>query len=404
MSQLGRRRSVVGFAMVVAALVVAACSSAPRGTGSSAGGGPDPIFVDQVTTSPKESGPSALAAALGRRVDGLPVPVVEPDAFTAGGPPPDGIPPIDVPTFERAGDIAYLADNEPVLTIEIGGEARAYPVQVMIWHEIVNDTISGVPVAVTYCPLCNSALAYDRRVGTRVLSFGTSGLLWKSALVMYDRQTESLWSHFTGEAVAGVLTHTELETFPVATSAWGAWRAAHPDALVLSRQTGFDRDYGANPYPGYDDLTSRPFLFEGQVDGRFTAMTRVVGIERDGEAVAVALVELRSRRVVAVDLASTALTVWWQPGTASALDRAQIANGDDVGSTGVFAATLDGRTLSFSSRGDDFVDAQTATTWNRFGVAVSGPLTGARLEPVTHVDTFWFAWGAFRPDTAVAPN
>ena len=122
-------------------------------------------------------------------------------------------------------------------------------------------TVGGVPVAVTYCPLCNSAVAYDRRVDDQIVEFGTSGMLLNSSLVMYDRQTETLWSHFTGEGIVGELTGSQLVTFPVSTVPWGLWRDANPDGLVLSRDTGFDRSYGRNPYPGYDDVNGQPFLF-----------------------------------------------------------------------------------------------------------------------------------------------
>jgi len=137
-----------------------------------------------------------------------------------------------------------------VLSLTLGTETRAYPVQVLIWHEIVNDTVAGTPVAVTYCPLCNSALAFDRRVAGRVVSFGTSGRLYQSDLVMYDRQTESLWPQLELRAVAGMLTGTTLRPYPVSTVAWADWRRANPDGWVLSRETGHARDYGRNPYVG----------------------------------------------------------------------------------------------------------------------------------------------------------
>jgi Protein of unknown function (DUF3179) len=248
--------------------------------------------------------------------------------------------------------VGFLADDEPVLALAVAGEARAYPVQVLIWHEIVNDTLAGIPTAVTYCPLCNSAVAYDRRLGDRVLEFGTSGMLYNSALVMYDRQTESLWSHFTGEAVIGHLTGAPLEIYPMATVSWADWHDAHPNGLVLSRDTSFDRDYGRNPYPGYDDVDSSPFLFEGEVDGRLAAMERIVAIERDGEAVAVRLDELDDAGVLEVEVGDTTLVAWVEPGTASALDAGSVSAGRDVGATGVFEPIADGRRLGFQ-RDDD---------------------------------------------------
>ena len=397
--------------LLVVPVVFAACGSAAEGgDGSSAEPAPeatvsDPavsaVTVEQVESSPVDVTVSGLDIGRGGSGDDAPEPLVDVDEIRSGGPPPDGIPPIDEPRFVATAEADFLADNEPVIALEIDGDARAYPVQILTWHEIVNDTVGGVPVAVTYCPLCNSALTYDRRVDDRVLDFGTSGLLWNSALVMYDRQTESLWSHFTGTAVVGELTGTELETFPSATVPWGLWRDEHPDGLVLSQDTGFNRSYGRNPYPGYDDVNSRPFLFEGEVDGRYTAMTRLVGVEIDGEALGVPLQTLRDDRVVAAAVGDTDVVVFWQPGTASALDTADIANGDDVGATGVFLPVIDGQELTFAATDAGFVDDQTGSTWNLLGTALAGPLAGQQLAAIAHVDTFWFAWGAFRPDSAV---
>lgn len=381
-----------------------AATSAPATNASAVAASPDAVVVEQVAESAREDGPSALDAARGQKVDGLPVSVIPLNELRSGGPPPDGIPPIDTPSFVRTASVDFLSDQEPVLALQIDGEARAYPVQILMWHEIVNDTFGTTPVAVTYCPLCNSAVAYDRRVGDRVLSFGTSGLLWNSALVMYDRQTESLWSHFIGSSIAGVLNETELTRFPVATVPWRVWKAAHPDGLVLSRDTGFDRTYGRNPYPGYDDADSEPLLFEGKVDDRYTAMTRVVGIEHDGASVALPLGTLRKNRTVRVTDAGKNLIVFWQEGAASALDDAKISDGTDIGATGVFVAEIDGRTLTFAPAEIGFTDNETGSSWNLLGHATAGPLVGKQLESVVHVDTFWFAWAAFQPKTTVVES
>ena len=275
--------------IVVLSLVAVACTSDGEQVTSGGNGGESsatPVTVEQVASTPEEDTASALT---NRFLDDHPEPLIDPDAMRSGGPPPDGIPPIDEPKFLRAEDVDFLEDTEPVLALTVGDESRAYPVQILIWHEIVNDTIDGIPVTVTYCPLCNSAIAFDRRLGDRILDFGTSGLLYNSALVMYDRQTETLWSHFTGEAAIGHLTGAVLDVLPMSTVSWEDWREANPEGLVLSRDTGFDRSYGTNPYPGYDDVTSSPFLFDGEVDGRFAAKERILGIERDGEAAAIRL-------------------------------------------------------------------------------------------------------------------
>jgi hypothetical protein len=356
--------------------------------------------VHQVAASPHEDVPSALDDP---NDDSFPKPLVDPNDVISGGPPPDGIPAIDEPKFLRTDQVDFLRDAEPVMALQIGDDARAYPMQIMTWHEIVNDTVDGMPVAATYCPLCNTAIAYDRRLGDRVLDFGTSGKLYNSALVMYDRQTESLWSQFTAQAIIGRLAGQKLKQYPVAIVSWADWRTAHPDGLVLSRDTVYRRDYGTNPYPGYDDIDSPAFLFTGKVDHRLAAKERVVGIQRDGDAVAVRLDKLTHRGVLQVDVAGTRLVVWVKPGTASALDAASLAAGRDVGATGVFVPVARGRELSFQRTGDGFVDNQTGSRWNVLGHAVAGPLTGAALEPVVHVDTFWFAWGSFLPDTRIVP-
>jgi hypothetical protein len=363
--------------------------------------GDEPFELENVVSSPVDVTVSGLAMHRNRIVPaGAPEPTVEFDEIRSGGPPPDGIPPVDEPRFLRVADVDFLADNEPVLALEIDGDARAYPVQIMTWHEIANDTVGGVPVAVSYCPLCNSAVAYDRRLGDRVLDFGTSGLLYNSALVMYDRQTETLWSHFTGEGIIGELTGTDLDVFPLATVSWQTFRDANPDGVVLSRETGFTRDYGRNPYPGYDDVDGVPFLFEGEVDGRYTALTRIVGIEDGDAAVGIPLADLQESEVVAGAIDGRPLVAFWAAGTSSALENSTIADGVDVGSTGVFVPEIDGTALTFSAQGDGtFTDAETGSTWNLLGEAVGGELAGARLDAYVHVDTFWFAWSTFRPDT-----
>jgi hypothetical protein len=358
------------------------------------------VEVEQVPSTATEPVPSALDDP---KAEGLPQPTIDVERFVSGGPPPDGIPAIDRPLFHPAGDVDFLDDREPVVAVEVDGDARAYPVQILIWHEIVNDTIGGEPVTVSYCPLCNSAIAYDRRLGDRVLDFGTSGLLYNSALVMYDRQTESLWSHFSAEAVAGVLTGEELGRRPTAMVAWSDWVGANPDGLVLSRSTGHRRDYGRNPYGGYDDIGQSPFLFDGDADGRLRPMTRVVGVEHGGEAVAVQLEPLLEAGVLDVSLGGRDLVVWARRGTASALDDARIPDGRDVGTTGVFDNRVDDRRLTFERAEDGFVDHQTGSRWNVLGHAVDGELAGRQLAAVPHVDTFWFAWAAFLPDTGVVP-
>jgi hypothetical protein len=220
---------------------------------------------------------------------------------------------------------------------------------------------------------------------------------------MYDRQTKSLWVQFLGKAVAGRLTGTELRAYPVATVSWRDWRAAHPDGWVLSRDTGFSRRYGTNPYPGYDDVGSSPFLSEGKTDGRLAAKERVVGIRRGTDAAAMVTSRLRTERVQEVEVGGQAVVVWLSAGTASALDSDQVRSGRDVGASGAFDPVVDGRHLHFEPAGDGFRDQETGTTWDVLGRATGGSLAGRSLTAVEHVDTFWFAWAAFVPKTRIVP-
>jgi hypothetical protein len=362
-----------------------------------------PFEIEQIAPSPTNVTVSGFDVYRSGDPQGTPTPTVGLNEIRSGGPPPDGIPPIDEPKFLRPSDVGFLADNEPVLAFEIDGDARAYPVQILMWHEVVNDTVAGIPVTITYCPLCNSAIAYDRRHDGQILDFGTSGLLYNSALVMYDRQTQTLWSHFIAQGIVGELTGQQLETFPLSTVAWSTWRDANPDGLVLSRDTGHRRDYGRNPYPGYDNVDGVPFLFQGLVDGRYTAMTRFVGVQDGDGAVGVPLIDLEATEVITGELAGESLVFLWTRGTASALDSSTLSEGSDIGSTGVFKSMLDGVALTFTTAGDgaNFIDDQTGSTWNILGQAIDGEMSGTRLEGVPHVDTFWFAWSTFHPDAAI---
>jgi hypothetical protein len=244
----------------------------------------------------------------------------------SGGPPKDGIPSIDEPAFRPASEIKSVAATEPVIRLEVNGDLRAYPLQVLTWHEIVNDTIGGVPVAVTYCPLCNAALVFNRTVAGATTTFGTTGMLRNSDLVMYDRKTQSWWQQFTGEAIVGSETGNELEMLPSRVVAFGDFAAEAPDGKVLVPNNPSMRAYGRNPYAGYDGA-ARPFLYNGEMPEGIGAMVRVVAIKDRGNPKAVSLVTLREKGEMSVG----DITLRWKPGVNSALDKGQIAKGRDVG-------------------------------------------------------------------------
>ena len=327
---------------------------------------------------------------------------VDYDEIFSGGVPKDGIRSIDRPKFIPIDpDPPWLADQEPVISLEVNGDARAYPIQILTRHEIVNDVVGGVPVIVTFCPLCNTAIAFDRTVNGRILEFGVSGLLRFSDLVMYDRSTETWWQQIGGEAIVGELTGTKLRQLPASIISWKDFRTTFPNGKLLSTDTGFNIAYGRNPYPGYDDINDLPFLFLGPEDGSLRAMERVVTVDMEGEAAAYPFLELENVLVVTDTVGGAPIAVFFAKGTVSGLDSNIIAFSRDVGAGVVYSRVVDGRELTFVSRGEEFVDNETGTTWSFLGQAIDGPLAGKNLEPVLHANHFWFAWAAFKPETRI---
>jgi hypothetical protein len=316
--------------------------------------------------------------------------------------PRDNIPSIDNPQFVSAEDAAaWLADNEPVLAFEHNGDARAYPLQILTWHEIVNDLVGDQPVAITYCPLCNSAIVFDSELDGQHYEFGTSGLLRFSDLIMYDRTTESLWQQFTGEAIVGDLTGNRLTFLPSSIVSFADFRQAHPEGQILSRDTGFSRPYGENPYVGYDSGAREPFAFRGIIDERLPATERVTAVSFDEVSIAYPRSIVAEMGIINDTRAGQDLAVFHRSGTSTALGSADIAQGEDIGATAVFDPSLNGQKLTFTKVDNRIVDDQTGSTWNILGQAVEGPLAGEELTPIVHGDYFWFAWAIFQPDTEV---
>ncbi len=241
----------------------------------------------------------------------------------SGGPPKDGIPALDAPQFQPVAAETTLVGREPVLALELDGATpRAYPLRYLTWHEIVNDTVEGRPVAVTFCPLCNSAPTFDRQVGDRVLSFGVTGKLRFSDMIMYDRETQSWWQQTIGTAIVGEMTGTQLTSLPSWIESWDSFARRNPEGLVM-RQPDYPRSYGTNPYRGYD-TSARPFLYSGDPPPHGIApLARVV---RVGDR-AWPLERLQE----AGEIREYGLRISWAAGTASALDSASIAQGRDIG-------------------------------------------------------------------------
>lgn len=264
-----------------------------------------------------------------------------------GGPPKDGIPSIDNPKFLNAS-AASLSKHDRILGVYENGIAKAYPIAILNYHEVVNDYFGDKAVVVTYCPLCGSGIAFDSQVNDKTLTFGVSGLLYNSDVLLYDRQTESLWSQLKYEAVSGSMLGNELEILNTANTTWGNWNQRHPKSLVLSENKGFIRDYSSNPYPGYDTST-RTYFPVNQEDDRFHPKEMVIGIEINKQTKAYPFSELEK---------------------------------------------LDGQFLE-----DTFADQKLKVKYNP--KAQSAEIFTADGKPLPAITNFWFAWFAFNPDTEV---
>jgi hypothetical protein len=333
--------------------------------------------------------------------------VIDIEELIPGCPERDCIPPIDDPVFASIAEAdGWLDARAPVAVVVEGEEARAYPLQILARHEIVNDEVGGRALAVTYCPLWNTAVLFDRVVDGEVVDFGVSGFLRHRNLVMWDRSSESLWLQATGEGLVGEGAGDVLTILPVPVMSWTDFKALAPAGAVLSRETGATFDYDLQAYAGYDPepgFWAR--LTSGGADGPLRPMDRVVAMGVEGAGVAVPFRALREARVIRTEVDATEVVVFWAEGTATVLDQATVADSRDVGAAGAFFAEVEGRRLRFSPEENGrFRDDITGSTWSVTGVAIDGPMAGARLEPVTYTNAFWFGWREFRPDTRVVTH
>jgi len=327
---------------------------------------------------------------------------VDPDEILSGGPPKDGIPAIDNPKFVSYEEaMPWLADNEPVVAFEYGGQARAYPLQILIYHKIVNDKVGGKAVAVTFCPLCNASIVFDSDVEGATLDFGTTGRLRNSDLIMYDRQTESWWQQFTGKGIIGDYTGTRLQQLPSQIISFAIFRDAFADGKVLSKETGYTRRYGHNPYSGYDAIDNNPFLYRGDLDPRLPPMERVLSIPIASGYQLVPLSNLEKEPLITIQSGKTPVVVFALSTAASALDDGSIANSRDVPAAAAFQAEHNNQKLTFSIDHGQITDSETGSTWNVLGHAINGKLKGARLQQIDGGVHFAFAWLAFDPNADI---
>ena len=310
--------------------------------------------------------------------------IVPLDKIKSGGPPKDGIPSIDNPKFAPVSESQFVPDTTFVIGLDINGEKRAYPLFIMVWHEIVNDIVGGVPVAVTYCPLCFTNQVFERVIDGKEVEFGTSGKLYNSNLVMYDRLTDSYWSQALGVAITGELTGYELKRIPFDVISWADWKTLHPDTLVLTTETGHIRSYGVDPYGDY--YTDPRILFPVEhEDDRMHPKELILGFyegdvykaykQEDVESAIVINDKINTKPMLLVSLFS---------GDSRAFDR-----------------TVNDKVLTFDFVDDVIIDLESKSKWNYDGVAISGSMEGIQLVRLPFNPGFWFQWVAFHPDTEV---
>ncbi len=329
--------------------------------------------------------------------------IVNLTSIISGGVPRDGIPPIDNPRYESVTEPPdWLDDEEPVISVEINGDARAFPLNILLRHEIVNTEIGGEAVTVTFCPLCNSSLVFKSTIDGVKHRFGVSGFLRNSDLIMWDDKTQTWWQQLTGDAIVGDYVGRRLFQVPAQVVSWDTFASEFPNGLVMDRPGGRG-SYENTPYTGYDDADNEdPFLFLGTPDPRANAVDRISAIDIGSGPVAYHFDFLSKYPVVNDVIGDTPVLILFDNGTESAFRSArQRGEFATVGSSTTFTRDLNGRVLTFSAIDGVIKDDQTGSTWSRFGKAKAGELAGEELLPVLHGDHFWFAWAAFKPDTTL---
>jgi hypothetical protein len=313
--------------------------------------------------------------------------IVPLDQIVSGGPPPDGIPSIDNPKFISIQEAEeFLKGSDLIVGLKINGDTRAYPLQILVWHEIVNDIVGNTPVAVTYCPLCFTNQVFNRTMNDgQILEFGTSGKLYNSNLVMYDRTTKSLWSQAMSQSVVGKLAGVKLERIPFDVSYWKEWKQLYPDSMVLSRDTGFSRPYGVDPYGDY--YTSKEVLFPiAKHDDRLGLKEIVIGFENEGQYKAYRLQDVEKMKVINDQVNTKPISLF----------------SVNPFMTRAYNPIVEGQVIlqfEHNAINKTFIDKQTRSQWNFDGKAIDGQMKGKQLIRLPFDEGFWFEWIAFHPTT-----
>ncbi|MCF6356426.1 MAG: DUF3179 domain-containing protein [Draconibacterium sp.] len=320
----------------------------------------------------------------------------------------DGIPPIDNPKYISAKEAKTVYfEHEPVIKIENNGKAKAIPLNILTYHEIVNDNIGDLYFSASYCPLCNSAIAFNRKLNFNgkkyLLDFGVSGMLRGSNLVMWDRQTETWWQQFVGKGLVGKLTGAELEMLPAQIISMADFIENYPNGEVLSKETGFEKQqkhYGTNVYEEYDSKPN-PRLFFCEIDSRLPAMERVIDIQSMGEFKIYPHSTVAREKIINDEFKGLKVVLFFQPGTNSILDSKDISTAKDIGSITVFKREINKQTLTFKKKDNKFKDNETNSIWTITGKCVKGKLKGEKLTPIRYGNHFAFSWFAFNPECEI---
>lgn len=315
----------------------------------------------------------------------------------------DGFRSLDQPVFETNDQAQrWLPDTDPVIAVSIADHVKAYPLRILLYHELVNDELAGQPIAITYCPLCNAAMVFSRAHDNQVLEFGISGKVYSSNMIMYDRQTESWWLQFTGKGVVGTYNNHQLDLLPSQIVSFAHFRQAFPNGKILSNKTGYNKKYGLNPYLNYDSR-QQPFgkFFPRPTSDRLPPLARVLGVSINGKSVVYPLSALGNRRLLQHEPGNTPLVIIASDRVASAVDARQISQSKKTLAAAAYSRVVDDQRLDFLYQDERIIDAQTKSEWNLFGRAINGPYKGKQLAKMDRGVYFAFVWLDFYPQSLI---
>lgn len=325
--------------------------------------------------------------------------------------PKGSFPTLDKPKFvNKTEGMGMFFSKEPVIAVEINGVAKAYSLNILTMHEIANDELGGVSILVTYCPLCNSGIVYNRVLKhngkEETLEFEASGMLRNSDMVMLDRKTETLWQQLMGTAIVGYYDGAELDVIPSLIISVEEFFDRYPNGQMLSKKTGFtetEKNYGYNPYKKYDENENpiQYFFNSDKVDKRLPAMERIVDIENNGDYKIYSFTSVAKNGVINDTFKTSSVVLFYKSGTISVLDENDISTSKDVGSVTVFNAIVDGNRLIFAKENGKFIDKGTKSKWDITGRCYEGKLEGKQLQIAPHSNHFAFAWLAFNPNSEI---